>query len=155
MDRGLLLSLIALQNEFVTNEQFLVAFETWLADRSCGLDEILVVKAFLTKGQRESLVSNLISILEQYNNNWRIGIAGNTATRDVYDAMVTLAAKDAIAIHWIELIGEELGIVTSKMTDRKPEVNDSGDDDPYGTFDSDDLSVPFATLSKDDDDESK
>ena len=155
MDRGLLLALIALQNRFVTEDQFLISYETWLADRSCGLDEIFVVKGFLTNSQRESLVSDLISILEQSNNNWRMGLAGNTAAIGVYGAMVTLAEKDAIALQWIELIGEELGIATSKKAVGKPKADDSDEEDPYDTFDFDELSVPFATLTSDDDNKSK
>ena len=53
MDRGLLVALIALQNEFIARDQFLIAFDTWIADRSRGVDEILVEKVFLTIRQWE------------------------------------------------------------------------------------------------------
>ena len=155
MDRGLLLALMALQNDFISRDQFLLGFDTWLADRSRGVDAILVEKAFLTKSQRESLVSKLVTILEQSNNDWRMTIAGHTAVHGVYDAMFALARKDATAMNWVKLIGGELAIRSSADGTEKPDNGESGEGDPYGTVDFESLHGPCATLTNDKTDQSK
>ena len=65
MDRGLLLALMALQKEFITRQQFLTGFRAWLVNRFLKLEEILVQKAFLTKGQLERLSFDLLSMQER------------------------------------------------------------------------------------------
>ena len=144
MDRGLLVALLALQNQFILPPQFLVGFQTWLANRSLSLDEILVQHAYITKSQRESLTLTLIAILEKSHNNWQTAVAENKAIAMVYRDMLTFAEKDATVLDWVKQIQVSFPNV-SLPVDAGRQM--STDKDPYGTIDFDTEFGPYATLS--------
>jgi hypothetical protein len=144
MDRGLLVALLALQNQFILPPQFLVGFQTWLANRSLSLDEILVQHAYITKSQRESLTLTLIAILEKSHNNWQTAVAEYKAIGMVYRDMLALAEKDATVLEWVKQIQVAFPNV-SLPVDAGRQM--SADKDPYGTIDFDTEFGPYATLS--------
>lgn len=147
MDRGLLVALLALQNQFVLPPQFLVGFQAWLANRTQALDELLVQLAYITQTQREHLTQTLISILEKSHNQWQMAVAENDAIGVVYSDMLTLAEKDKAVLEWVKQIGTSISNVSSpiKATGRTRE------NDPYGTIDFDNELGPYATLTGDED----
>jgi serine/threonine-protein kinase len=58
--RDLLLGLLALQNNFIDRDALLAAFNTWVADRSCGLGRILLKRGALSPG-RHTLLQALVA----------------------------------------------------------------------------------------------
>ncbi len=152
MDRGLLVALLALQNQFILPPQFLVGFQTWLANRSQALDEILVQHAFITKTQRESLTLTLITILEQSHNVWQKAVAENNAVEIVYRDMLAFAEKDATVLDWVRRIGASISSV-SLPSDAGGEIGN--EKDPYGTVDLVSELGPYATLSAGEEDQSE
>ena len=108
MDRGLLLSLMALQKEFITRQQFLVGFRAWLMNRFLKLEDILVQRAFLTKSQLERLSFDLNSIYERSQNEWQLAIRENQAVKTVYDDMLTLAENNPPVTQFVMMIGEAM-----------------------------------------------
>ncbi len=152
MDRGLLVALLALQNQFILPQQFLVVFQTWLANRSQALDEILVQYEFLTKAQRESLTLTLITTLEQSHNEWQKAVAEKNAVEMVYKDMLAFAEKDAAVLEWVRRIGAAISSVSLPI-DGGGEIGTGKD--PYATFDFDSELGPYATLSAEEEDQSE
>lgn len=144
MDRGLLVALLALQNQFILPPQFLVGFQTWLANRSQSLDEILVQRAYITKSQRESLTLTMIAILEKSHNNWQTAVAENNAIGMVYRDMLAFAEKDATVLEWVKQIRVSIPSVSLPVDTSK---HKGAEKDPYGTIDFDTELGPYATLS--------
>jgi hypothetical protein len=144
MDRGLLVALLALQNQFILPPQFLVGFQTWLANRSLSLDEILVQHAYITKSQRESLSLTLIAILEKSHNNWQTAVAENNAISMVYRDMLTFAEKDITVLEWVKQIRVSIPSVLLPVDAGR---HMGSEKDPYGTIDFDTELGPYATLS--------
>src|SRR4051794_24828067 len=58
--RDLLLGLLALQNDFIDRDALLAAFNTWVADRSRGLGQILLKRGALSPG-RHTLLQALVA----------------------------------------------------------------------------------------------
>ena len=152
MDRGLLVALLALQNQFILPSQFLVGFRTWLINRSQALDEILVQHAFITKTQRESLTFSLITIQEHSHNEWQKAVSENNAVGMVYRDMLAFAEKDATVLEWIRQIGASISSA-SLPSDVGGEIGN--EKDPYGTVDLVSELGPYATLSAGEEDQSE
>ncbi len=144
MDRGLLVALLALQNQFILPPQFLVGFQAWLANRTQALDEILVQHAYITKSQRESLVLTVIGILEKSHNNWQTAVAENNAIGMVYGDMLAFAEKDATVFEWVKQIRASIPNVSLPVEASR---HMGAEKDPYGTIDFDNELGPYATLS--------
>ena len=148
MDRGLLVALLALQNQFLLPPQFLVGFQTWLANRTEALDQLLCHHGYITKTQRERLTQTLISILEKSHNQWQMAISENNAIGGIYSDMLALAEKDKTVLEWVKQIGASIsnGSSPTEATGRA-----RADKDPYGTIDFDNELGPYATLTGDED----
>src|SRR5258708_28707324 len=68
-DGNLLFGIIALQNNFVTREQFVAAFDAWVQDKSRGLAEILESQRALAAEQRQVLESLLELFLKKHGGD--------------------------------------------------------------------------------------
>src|SRR5258708_13987348 len=68
-DRNLLFGIIALQNNFVTREQFVAAFDAWVQDKSRSLAEILESQHALAAEQRQVLESLLELFLKKHDGD--------------------------------------------------------------------------------------
>ena len=147
MDRGLLLALMALQKEFITRQQFLAGFRAWLVNRFLKLEEILVQRAFLTKGQLERLSFDLLSIQERSQNEWQIAIRENQAVKTVYDDMLTIAANNAPVLLFVKMIGEAMISPPTPIEETKTRLDAQSTRDPHGTIDSQTPLDPYATLT--------
>lgn len=148
MDRGLLVALLALQNQFILPPQFLVGFQAWLANRTQALDELLVQQACITHAQRERLTQTLISILEKSHNQWQMAVSENKAIGVVYSDMLALAEKDKTVLEWVKQIGTSISNLSLPF---EATGRTRGENDPYGTIDFDNELGPYATLTGDDD----
>src|SRR5437868_647260 len=51
-DRNLLFGMIALQNDFISREQLVAAFDVWVHDKSRGLPDILEIQRSLSPDDR-------------------------------------------------------------------------------------------------------
>ena len=148
MDRGLLLSLMALHKDFLTRSQFLMAFQAWLVNRLLNLDDILVQRGFLTKSQLERLSTNLQTIQGKSTEDWKEVVRDNVAIGTVYSDMVTLSEKNPAVSQMVAMIGT--------VIEKNPEAGESklpiridphSTSDPHSTIDIDNLFDPYATLS--------
>ena len=146
MDRGLLLALMALQKEFITRQQFLTGFRAWLVNRFLKLEEILVQKAFLTKGQLERLSFDLLTMQERSQNEWQIAIRESQAVRTVYDDMVSLAANNAPVLQFVTMIGKAMSSPSSPTAESNTRLDEPSAHDPHSTIDSPLPLDPYATM---------
>jgi len=148
MERGILLSLMALEKEFLTRHQFLAAFDAWTANRSIKLDESLVQRAYLTSNQLERLASKLLDLEKRNDGDWKTAILTNTGFQSVYDAMLVLAKKEPAILEMVTKLGDAMksdplkkdssGTVTSR-------IDQESASDPHATIDSD--FDPYATVA--------
>ena len=150
MDRGLLLSFMALQKDFLTRSQFLMAFQAWLVNRSLNLDDIIVQRGFLTKNQLERLSTNLQTMQAKNTAEWKEVVRNNEAIGTVYSDMVILSEKNPAVSQMVAMIGTEIeknpetGAGESKPSVR---IDPHSTPDPHATIDIDSLFDPYATLS--------
>ena len=146
MDRGLLLSLMALQKEFITRQQFLVGFRAWLMNRFLKLEEILVQRAFLTKSQLERLSFDLTSIYEGSQKEWQLAIRENQAVKTVYDDMLTLAENNPPVMQFVMMIGEAMSSSPTAISENR-RLDSQSLSDPHSTIDSELPLDPYATMT--------
>ena len=149
MDRGLLLSLMALQKDFLTRTQFLTGFQAWLVNRLVDFDVILVQRGFLTKSQHERLSSNLQTILGKSPADWNEVVRENEAIGTVYSDMLTLSEKNPAVSQMVAMIGTVIEGNPSAVGETKPpmRIDPHSTSDPHATIDIDNLFDPYATLS--------
>ena len=148
MDRGLFLSLMALQKDFLTRSQFLMAFQAWLVNRLLNLDDILLQRGFLTKSQLERLSSNLQMIQGKSTSDWKEVVRDNEAIGTVYGDMVTLSEKNPAVSQMVAMIGtilENISKADSGETKLPVRIDAHSASDPHSTVDN--LFDPYATLS--------
>ncbi len=145
MDRGLLLSLMALQKEFITRQQFLVGFRAWLMNRFLKLEEILVQRAFLTKSQLERLSFELTSIYERSQNEWQLAIREKQAVKTVYDDMLTLAENNPPVRQFVMMIGEAMSSLPTAISENR-RLDGQSASDPHSTIDCELPLDPYATM---------
>jgi len=140
MDRGLLLSLMALEKDFITRQQVLTAFQAWLANRFLKLDEILIQRGFLTKSQLMRLSVNLESSMESSNGLWQPGIRENTAVTTVYQDLLTLSEPNSSIHQWVILLGQAMADLPSSSNEvnKNMPINLQSDSGPHGTVDLED-----------------
>ncbi|MDZ4852149.1 MAG: hypothetical protein SGI77_22910 [Pirellulaceae bacterium] len=149
MDRGLLLALMALQSDFFTRQQFLVAFEKWLVDRSQPLDQLLVSQALLTPSQLERLASKLLAIQSRSRGEWQAVISDNVVVGAVYNDMLMIAKKDAAVLGQVKAIGEAMPKVqnTEAKSENIQRIDSVDTLDMNSTIMSDGELDPYATLT--------
>ena len=148
MDRGLLLSLMALQKDFLTRSEFLLAFQAWLVNRLLNLDEIIVQRGFLTKSQLERLSTNLQSIQGKSTADWKEVVRDNDAIGTVYCDMVTLSEKNPAVSQMVAMIGTVLERHPESGQTKLPvRIDPHSTSDPHSTIDAESLFDPYATLS--------
>ena len=146
MDRGLLIALMTLQNDFVTRGQFMEAFQAWLSNRSQKLDDILILQGAITKNQRERLATKLLATQARSHGDWQSVVAENVAIRSVYDDMLSSAKSDAMVFPLVKMIGEAIHSATSQKT---PDGNTAIRFDPKGSIDPNSTIDLHATLLQD------
>ncbi len=152
MDRGLLVALLALQNQFILPSQFLVGFQTWLLNRTHTFDQILVSHTFITETQRESLSSTLVAILEHSHNEWQKAVPANLTSGTVYQDMLALAKNDSVVLDWVK----QIGISNATVPLPTEAIGKLGSEkDLYATIDFDNDLEPYATLTAGDEDQPK
>ena len=146
MDRGLLVAFMALQSDFITRQQFLSAFATWLVDRSQGIDKILVDHAFVTPSQSSRVALKLLELQSRPQWNWQSVFVKNGAIGTVYSDMLTLAKQDEALMQLLNRIGESMSSFQISETSSRA-AGRFGSDDPHATIVSDSTLDPYATLS--------
>ena len=148
MDRGLLLSLMALQKDFLTRSQFLMAFQAWLVNRLLNLDDILVQRDFLTKSQLERLSTNLQTKQGTSTEDWKEVVRDYVAIGTVYSDMVALSEKNPAVSQMVAMIGTVIEKVPESGETKLPtRIDTPSTPDPHSTIDIDNLFDPYATLS--------
>ena len=148
MDRGLLLSLMALQKDFLTRSQFLMAFQAWLVNRSQNIDDIIVQKGFLTKNQLERLLNILQSMQGASTEDWKAAIRVNESIESVYSDMVALSEKNPAVSQMVAMIGTALETNPQAGETKAPiRIDPHSSSDPHSTIDMDNMFDPYATLS--------
>src|SRR5436190_4163746 len=68
-DRQLLFALLALQNHFLTLDDLLGVFRSWLGDKSQSLDAILVERRLLSPQVHQLLLALVQEHLRQHDND--------------------------------------------------------------------------------------
>lgn len=151
MDRGLLVAFMALQSDFITRQQFLIAFATWLVDRSQGIDKILVDQEFVTPSQVSRVASKLLELQNRPQWNWQSVVVKNGALGTVYSDMLTLAKKDAAVMQLLNSIGQSMSgfEIPDTSSQAASRLGSEDADDPHATFVSDNPLDPYATLTSD------
>ena len=150
MDRGFLLALMALEDEFVTRQQFLDGFQFWLADKSQKFDEILIAQAVMTVSQRDRLSTRLLAIQGRYQGEWEMAIAESDSVAMVYGDMIHRAQKDEAVLQMVKLIGEaaerlqKQDVAGAKKTMR---IDSNDTIDQHATVLHDSSIDPFATIT--------
>lgn len=156
MDRGLLIALMTLQQDFVTRGQFMEAFQVWLSDRSQKLDDILILQGAITKNQRERLATKLLAAQARSHGDWQSVVSENVAIRSVYDDMLSIARNDTIVLPMVKLIGEAINSATSQTTsggnialrfDPQGSIDPNATIDLHATLLHDGALDPYATLN--------
>jgi len=149
MDRELLVAFMALQSDFITRQQFLSAFATWLVDRSRGIDKILVDHAFVTPSQLSRVASKLLELQSRPQWDWQSVVAKHGAIGTVYSDMLTLAKKDAAVMQLLNKIGESMSSFQIPDMSSRAASRFGFDhaDDPHATFVSDSPLDPYDTLT--------
>lgn len=118
-ERELFLGVLALQNEFVTRDQLLLAVQQWVADKSRSLSELLVAAAAITPEERDLLDALVAQHVRRHDGD----------IRRSFDALssVDSSVAEALADIGDEEISDSLaGTVLLRQTasDRLP-VDDS------------------------------
>ena len=149
MDRGLLLSLMALEKEFVTRHQFVTAFQAWVTNRFLKLEEILIQRGFLTKSQLMRMSMNLQATLESSNGAWQLVIQDNSVVSTVLADMLTLSEKNSTIHQWVKSIGETMPAATleNSDTDKNLRVDPKAKSEPQATLNLDSTLDPYATIT--------
>ena len=124
----------------------MTGFRAWLVNRFLKLEEILVQKAFLTKGQLERLSFDLLTMQERSQNEWQIAIRESQAVRTVYDDMVSLAANNAPVLQFVTMIGKAMSSPSSPTAESNTRLDEPSDHDPHSTIDSPLPLDPYATM---------
>jgi WD40 repeat protein/serine/threonine protein kinase len=93
----LLFGIIALQNNFVTREQFVAAFDAWVQDKSRALAEILQGQGALSPDDREILGRLVAKFLEKYAGDADKSLAALSAIPQVRPDLEQLQDADLAA----------------------------------------------------------
>lgn len=150
MDRGLLLSLMAFEKEFVTEQQFLTAFQASVSNRFLKLEEILIQRGFLTKSQQQRLSMTLQSNLESCGGQWQHLIHENKAVASVYEGMLRLAGNNSAVLEMIEMIGHAVKTApeSNPLQEMKRRIDSHSDKDPHSTISLESNLDPYATIAQ-------
>ncbi len=114
--RGLLLGLLALQNDFIDRDALLSAFATWVADRSRPLGQILLEIGALSPGRQMLLEALVAEHLKLHGDDPETSLAALSSIASVRDDLSRVANRD---------VQHSLSHVSAARTNQ--------DDDPYRT----------------------
>ncbi len=96
-DRGLLLAILALQNNFIDRDMLLAAFNAWVADKSRALGQILVERGALS-GDEHALLEALVGThLKKYGDDPERSLAALGATASFRRDLGRIADRDLYA----------------------------------------------------------
>jgi hypothetical protein len=123
----LLFGIIALQNNFVTREQFVAAFDTWVHDKSRALAEILEGQGALSPDDREILGRLVAKFVERHGGDPEQSLAALSAIPQVRQELENLQDAE---------LGASLGHVGSAVSSdpRLQPTIPSTDDSQRGRF---------------------
>ncbi len=150
MERGLILSLMALEKEFVTQQQLLTALQASLSNPFLKLDEILIQRGFVTKSQLQRLSVHLESNLELSSGQWEPVIQHNTAIASVYPQLIALAEKNPSLLEMVKRIGQTINITASPTnpSTRQTRTDSHSDQDPHSKSNIESKLDPYATITQ-------
>jgi WD40 repeat protein/serine/threonine protein kinase len=123
----LLFGIIALQNNFVTREQFVAAFDAWVHDKSHALAEILEGQRALSPDDREILGRLVAKFVERHGGDPEQSLAALSAIPQVRQELENLQDAE---------LGASLGHVGSAVSS-DPRLHPTlplTDDSPRGRF---------------------
>jgi serine/threonine protein kinase/formylglycine-generating enzyme required for sulfatase activity len=96
-DRNLLLGILALQNNFITRQQLLTAFDQWTTDKSRSLGEILENLGAITADRRLLLEALMAEHLKLHDNDAENSLADLTPVGSVSEDLKRLGDVDVDA----------------------------------------------------------
>lgn len=106
MYRGLLFSLYALHNDFLSVDQLHASIQAWVGDRSKTVDVILVEQSALTDRQRNILWLLVDLVLEKYDGDEARAIHCLSWAAPIREALLPLVNNDSEMLRLVSMIGE-------------------------------------------------
>ena len=112
--RPLLFGIVALQNNFITREQLVAAFDAWVQDKSRDLGQILVATGELSEDEHDVLSRLVAKFMEKHGGDAERSLAALSSVPQVRPELERLADADLVASlgHLGQTVADQAGLQT-------------------------------------------